>query len=146
MPRVEIPFPEHALFRTELPIRIDDVNYGGHLGNDAVLALAQEVRLRFLVAHGFASELDVAGVGLVMADAMVQYRAEGRYGMVLEVELAAGEVRSRRTELLYRMRDRATGQEIARVATGLLWFDYAARKVVSMPEAFRRVVEPPPAG
>lgn len=142
MPRVDVAFPEQSLFRTELPIRVGDLNYGGHLGNDAVLALAHEARLRFLVANGFASELDVGGVGLLMSDAAVQYRAEGRYGMVLEVELAVGEVRSRRLELLYRMRDAATKQEIARVATGLVWFDYAARKVVSMPEAFRRVVAP----
>ncbi len=144
MPRVEIPFPDQALFRTELPIRIGDVNYGGHLGNDAVLAIAHEARLRFLVAHGFASELDVvAGVGLIVVDAMVQYRAEGRHGMVLDVEVAADEVGSRRLELLYRMCDRATGREIARVATGLLWFDYGAHRVAHMPDAFRRAVPPP---
>jgi acyl-CoA thioesterase FadM len=149
MPRLEIEFPEEALFRTELPIRIDDVNYGGHLGNDKVLAIAQEARLRFLAAHGFPSELDVAGTGLIMADAAVVYRGEGVYGMVLEVELAASGVRTRGFDFLYRMRDARTGREIARARTGMLWFDYAARKVVSMPEAFRRALgeaRPPTGG
>ncbi len=140
MARVEIEFPEKALFATDLPIRIDDLNYGGHLANDRVLALAQEARLRFLAAHGFRSELDVAGVGLIMTDAAIVYRAEGHYGMVLAVELAAAGVRTRGFDLLYRMRDAASGREVARVKTGMLWFDYAARKVVSMPEAFRRAL------
>ena len=144
MARVEFDFPETVLFTTELPIRIDDINYGGHLGNDSVLALAQEVRLRFLVSHGFTSELDIAGTGLLMADAAVVYRAEGHYGMVLRVELAASDVRTRGFDLLYRMSDQATGRELARVKTGMLWFDYSARKVVKMPEAFRRIVEAPP--
>ena len=144
MARVEIEFPETVLFTTELPIRIDDINYGGHLGNDSVLAMAQEARLRFLVSHGFTSELDVAGTGLLMADAAVVYRAEGHYGMVLRAEIAACDVRTRGFDLLYRMSDAATGREIARVKTGMLWFDYSARKVVRMPEAFRRIVEAPP--
>ncbi len=144
MARVEIDFPETVLFTTELPIRIDDVNYGGHLGNDSVLALAQEARLRFLVSNGFTSELDVAGAGLLMADAAIVYRAEGRYGMVLRAELAACDVRTRSFDLLYRMSDAATGREIARVKTGMLWFDYSARKVVRMPDSFRKIVEAPP--
>ncbi len=142
MARVEIDLPQPVLFTTELPIRIDDVNYGGHLGNDSVLSLAQEARLRFIVARGFTDELDIAGVGLVMADAMVAYRAEGHYGMVLRVELGAADVRTRSFELLYRMTDVANGAEIARVKTGMLWFDYATRKVVKMPEAFQRALEP----
>ncbi len=144
MPRLEIDFPERPLFVTELPIRIDDLNYGGHLANDRVLALAQEARLRFLAAHGFRSELDIAGAGLIMAEAAVLYRAEGRYGMVLKVELAASAVRTRSFDLLYRMSDASTGQEIARARTALLCFDYAARKVVSIPEAFRRALAPAP--
>ncbi len=145
MARLEIEFPEPALFTTELPIRIDDLNYGGHLANDRVLALAQEARLRFLVDHGFRSELDVAGAGLIMAEAAVVYRAEGRYGMLLRIEVAASEVRTRGFDLVYRMSDARTGQEVARARTGMLWFDYAARKVIRMPEAFRRALgEPSP--
>lgn len=143
MARVEIPLPDTFLFRTELPVRIGDVNYGGHLGNDAVLSIAHEARVRFLAAHGF-TELDVAGAGIIMVDAAVVYRAEGRYGMTLAVELAADDVRTRGCDLLYRFTDAATGQEIARVKTGIVFFDYAARKVVSMPAPFREVVGAPP--
>jgi len=142
MARVHIELPQPVLFTTELPVRIDDINYGAHLGNDAVLSLAQEARLRFIVSRGFTNELDIGGVGLVMADAMVAYRAEGHYGMVLKVELGAADVRTRSFELLYRMTDVASGVEIARVKTGMLWFDYATRKVVKMPEAFQRALAP----
>ena len=46
MARVEIELPEQFPFATEIPIRISDINYGNHLGNDAVLSLAQEARVR----------------------------------------------------------------------------------------------------
>jgi acyl-CoA thioester hydrolase len=140
MARVELDLPASFPFTTRLAIRIGDINYGGHLGNDAVLALAQEARLRFLVSHGFADEREVGGLGLIMADAVVVYRAEGRYGMELQIDLALSDVRSRSFDVLYRLGDAADGSEIARVKTGLVWFDYATRKVARMPEAFARIV------
>ncbi len=141
MARVEIELPERFLFTTDIPIRIGDVNYGGHLGNDAVLSIAQEARVRFLRARGLADELDVGGgAGLVTVDAAVVYRAEGRYGMVLRVDLAAADVRSRGFDLLYRMSDAATGEEIARAKTGLACLDYATRRLVRTPDALRRVL------
>jgi len=139
MPRVEIELPESFLFETEIPIRISDVNYGGHLGNDAVLSIAQEARVRFLAARGW-GELDVEGVGMILVDAAVVYRAEGRHGMTLRVRLAATDVRSRGLDLVYVMSDVASGEEIARVKTGIVFFDYRARRVVAMPERFRAAV------
>ncbi len=139
MPRVEIQLPESFLFETEIPIRITDVNYGGHLGNDAVLSIAQEARVRFLAARGW-GELDVEGVGMILVDAAVVYAAEGRHGMTLRVQLAPADVRSRGLDLLYLMTDAATGEEIARVKTGIVFFDYRARRVVTMPAPFRAAV------
>lgn len=140
MPRVELALPETFPFRTDLPIRIGDLNYGNHLGNDAVLSLAQEARARFLRGHGW-SELGIDGrVGIVVVDAAIVYRAEGRYGMTLRVEVAFTDVRSRGCDVVYRMSDGATGQEIARLKTGIMFFDYATRKVASMPLAFREAI------
>jgi hypothetical protein len=39
MARVKIDLPDKFIFKTEIPIRINDINYGGHLGNDAVLSI-----------------------------------------------------------------------------------------------------------
>ncbi len=63
MARVKLDLPETFLFATEVILRLSDINYGGHVGNDAVLVLAQEARMRFLSSRGW-SELDVAGVAL----------------------------------------------------------------------------------
>jgi acyl-CoA thioester hydrolase len=139
MGRVAIDFPERILFTTELPVRVTDLNYGGHLGNDAVLAFAQEARARFLASHGL-SELDVGGIGTAMIDAAVVYGAEGRFGMVLRVEVAASAVRSREFELAFRMTDAASGREVARATTGLVCFDYIARKIVRLPEGLKRAL------
>jgi acyl-CoA thioester hydrolase len=141
MARVEVELPSPVLFTTEIAIRIGDVNYGGHLGNDAVLALAHEARVRFLAAHGW-GELDLDGVGLLMVDAALVYRAEGKYGMVLRAEVGAADVRTRGCDLVHRFSDAATGTEIARAKTGLVFRDPATGKLVRMPERLQRLLAP----
>ena len=61
MPRIRLELPDRFHFRTSLTVRVTDLNYGRHLGNDAVLGLLHEARVRFLRSLGYA-ELDVEGV------------------------------------------------------------------------------------
>ena len=58
MPSVKIELPAAWSFRTELPVRITDLNYGGHVGNDALLAMIQEARVRWLGQFGWTEKLD----------------------------------------------------------------------------------------
>ena len=53
MARTKLILPDNFNFSTELEIRITDINYGGHLGNNSVLGLIHEARLRLLVDKGF---------------------------------------------------------------------------------------------
>ena len=58
MPRIKLDLPKNFHFTTEIPLRISDINYGGHLGNDSVLSILHESRVRFLMEHGY-SEFNV---------------------------------------------------------------------------------------
>ncbi len=48
MSRIKIEMPEKFIYKTEIPVRITDINYGGHLGNDSLLSIIHEARVRFL--------------------------------------------------------------------------------------------------
>ena len=136
MARVKLEMPERFAFSTELPVRITDINYGRHLGNDAVLAFAHEARVRFLGAHGF-SEADVDGVGMIMLDAVVVYKSQAFHGETLTVEVAATDLGPCGCDFLYRLTEKQSGREIARVKTGLAFFDYAKNRIAKMPDRFR---------
>jgi acyl-CoA thioesterase FadM len=130
--------PDRFLFTTEIPLRVSDINYGGHLGNDAVLSLAQEARMRFLRSHGW-TEQDVTGVGIIMTDAVVVYRSEAFYGDVLTIDVAVADIGEIGCDFLFRMVNKASGKEIARGKTGIVFFNYANRKPSSVPAEFRSV-------
>ena len=135
MPRVSIELPPAWAFHAELPVRITDINYGGHLGNDALLGLLQEARVRWLGRCGWTEKLG-GHVGLIMLDASVRFLAEGRYGDVLTVLLSPVDWTRAGFDLVYLVR-RQDGVEVARARTGFAFFDYSARKVARMPAGFR---------
>jgi acyl-CoA thioesterase FadM len=139
MARVKIELPKEFIFKTEIPIRIDDINYGGHLGNDAVLSIAHEARLRFLKHYNF-TELNADGAGIIMVDAAVQYKAEGFYGDIILVEIAVADITGVGCDFVYRCTNKNTGTVIAIVKTGIVFYDYDKKKVVSMPEKFGAIL------
>ncbi|WP_341834886.1 thioesterase family protein [Chitinophaga pollutisoli] len=138
MARVKIDMPEQFRFITQLPVRISDVNYGNHLGNDAIMSILHEARMRYLASFG-ATELEVFGTALIMADAAIVYKGEGFYGDQLTVELTADEFNAVGFDLFYRISTFRGGQLtiIAEAKTGMVCFDYSARKVARLPEAFK---------
>ncbi|MFP4072074.1 MAG: acyl-CoA thioesterase [Desulfovibrionales bacterium] len=141
MARLRIDLPGHFPFTTSLRVRVTDLNYGGHLGNDAALGLLHEARVRFLDSYGF-SEQDAGGVGLIMADAGIVYRSEGFLGDALTVEIAPSDLSRSGFDLLYRITNADSGAEVLRARTGMIFFDYGSRRIVRAPESFTSRVFP----
>ena len=136
MSRVKLGLPETFIYATDIRLRVSDINYGGHMDNNAVLSLVHEARVRFLESHGY-SELDVDGVGIIMVDAVIQYKSEAFYGQTLPFEVAVCGIGRIGCDVFYRITDRETGAEVARAKTGIAFLDYATRKPKRMPEGFR---------
>jgi len=133
--RIQISLPERFSFSTEIPIYISYINYGNHLDNAALIALVSEARVRFFKALGY-SELDVEGVGIVVADVAAQYRSEAFHGEVMVFDMAADDFNKYGCDLVWRIADKASGREVARGKTGIIFFDYAARRATAVPPAF----------
>ena len=52
MARLSIELPEHFKYTAELPVRVSDLNYGGHVGNDSILTIMQEARVIYYRSLG----------------------------------------------------------------------------------------------
>ncbi len=140
MARIQIDLPERFAFATEIPLYLSHMNYGGHLDNALLLTVVSEARVRWLKSMGY-GELDVEGLGIIVADAALQYKSEAFHGEVMQVEMAAREFGKYGCDLVWRMRERDSGREVGRGKTGIVFFDYGARKIAGVPDGFRRRFE-----
>lgn len=133
MERVKIALPETFSFSCKIKIRITDLNYGGHVGNERFLSIAHEARVQYLSVCGY-TETDVEGKSLIMNDAAIEFTSELLYGYEVEVFVKAVNFHKYGFDIFYKIEFKK-GEEIitaAKIKTGLLYFDYANRKLSKM--------------
>jgi len=135
MARIKLELPEKFVFTTHIDVRISDINYGGHLGNDAVLSIIHEARMRFLKSMGF-SEMNIGGCGLIMGDVSIVFKAETFYGEKLEIKIALQDMAAVGFDIFYLITNLSTGRETCRAKTGMVFFDYTLKKICKAPELF----------
>jgi acyl-CoA thioester hydrolase len=136
MARVKLSLPEDFIFETEIPVRITDINYGGHLGNDSVMSIIHEARVRFLSKWGY-TEFDVCGAGLIQSDAVIVFKSEAFYGDVINVSVAIGDFSSSGCDFFFLLSNRESRKEIAKAKTGIVFYDYERKKLLRVPEKFK---------
>jgi acyl-CoA thioester hydrolase len=141
MARVKLIMPKNSIAVITVPVRISDINYGNHLGNDALVSILQEARMQWLASHNF-TELNIAGAALIMADLAVEYKAESFYGDVLSVAISIGEITKISFEFFYEITTTRNDKKIliAKAKTGMVCFDYEARKVTNIPQIFGQMI------
>lgn len=134
MARIKLALPSRFSFSIPIPIRITDINYGGHVGNDAILSIIHEARLQFLQALGY-SEMNVEGIGLIMADVAIEFKAEAFYGDVIEVSVVADDFTRVGFDLIYKLEKKQDNKSftVAIAKTGMVCFDYSLKKVTALP-------------
>ena len=137
MSRVKLLIPENKIFTTSIEVRIADINYGNHVGNDAFVRLIHEARVQWLTAEDY-TELNIEGASLIMADLAVEYKGESFYGDVLKIEIAVGEISRAGFELYYQIHTNRNGNNvlIAKAKTGMVCYNYEEKKVRELPEKF----------
>jgi acyl-CoA thioester hydrolase len=135
MARIKIELPAVVHFTAEIAVRIGDINYGNHLGNDSLLSLIHEGRVRFLAHYGYA-EMNIEGASIFMNDVAVVYKAEAFYGDILTFEISVIDFHRFGCDLVYKVANKETATEVARAKTGIVFYDYGERKLIEVPKQF----------
>ena len=141
MARIRITIPANIIATLTIPVRITDINYGNHVGNDALVGIVHESRVQWLKQHNY-TELNIEGTGLIMSDLAVEYAGESFYGDILEVNITAAEITKVSFELYYHIQTTRDDQTItiAKAKTGMVCYDYAEKKVAAVPEKLKGIL------
>ena len=114
-------------------VRVGDINYGGHMGNDKALLIFHDARIYFLERLGF-SESDIGGPGLIMGDAHVYFKKEVFRGDEVKAYIHIEDLKGISFVMYYSvLRDDV---EVMSGHTKMIAFDYKKRKLVQIPEVF----------
>jgi len=141
MARLKIELPQHLLTSVSIPVRITDINYGDHVGNNSIVEIIHEARVQFLRQNGF-TELNVAGAALIMSELQVEFKSESFYNDVLKIQIFSGEISRVSFELFYEISVKRNEKTvtIALAKTGMACFDYSIKKVTAVPQELRNIL------
>jgi len=142
MARVKLEIPQNKIAILAIPVRITDINYGNHVGNDAFVSIIHEARMQWLNQYGY-TELNIGGTGLILADLSVEFKNESYYSDVIEVTIAAGEISKVSFELYYQLCTKRQHKTIvlALAKTGMVCYDYKAKKILTIPENLKAILQ-----
>ena len=141
MARIKLEIPGQIIASFNIPIRISDINYGSHVGNDAFVSIIHEARMQWLNQYGY-TELKIEGIGLIMSDLAIEFKNESFYGDTVEVKIGASEITRVGFELYYQLFAIRNTESIllANAKTGMVCYDYNAKKVAAIPEKLKTIL------
>ena len=140
MARIKIELPAQSIASFNIPVRITDINYGNHVGNNSIVEIIHESRVQFLQQYQF-TELDAGGTGLILNELIVEFKNESFYGDIVNVKIFAGEISKKSFEIYYQLIAlRSENIVIAHAKTGMVCYNYSQRKVESIPEKLKSIL------
>lgn len=128
------------MFKTDYKVCIQDINYGGHMGNQVPLVLFQQVRLEFLKGYGL-SELNIGDrAGTIQRESWIKYNKEVFFGEKLVLEISDIEIDKVAMVIRYNIY-KESGENAVEGTTTMLCYDYEKKKVARVPQSFKEIVE-----
>jgi acyl-CoA thioester hydrolase len=135
VPRIKLSEQRFYEFQAQFQVEPQHINDGGHLGNDSLISLVGDARAHLFHTLGL-SELNLGygQTGIIIADLIVNYKAEAFLSDQLLIETHVGEIMKKGFRIFHRV---TRGSKlIALVETGCVTYDYREKKPASIPDGF----------
>lgn len=128
------------MFSIKYKIKEEDINYGGHVGNERALVFFQMVRIKFFESLGL-SELNIGdGIGVIQRNSYVEYNKELFLNDEITIKITKIELEKTKFNFYYEIYNQEEKLAI-NGSTLLLAYNYEEKKLKKVPEIFRKKVE-----
>jgi acyl-CoA thioester hydrolase len=133
--RIKIKIQGVHVFEIKDRLRVSDMNYGNHLGNDSVLSLFHNARLAWMESNN-QNELNFHGKALIQHDTVINYKSEAFFNDEVLISVYIHDIDTKSFDFYFKMINIKNNKEIAIGKTGMTFFDYSLKKVSSTPTSF----------
>ncbi len=124
-----------------LEVKIGDISYGNHMGNDKALLFCQDARIKLFQSLGF-EELNIGDqTGIVVCEAHTYYLKEVFLYDILDAKVFIDEITSKSFNLNYEFVRQSDQQAVIKASTKILAFNYEKKKVARIPEVFMNKIK-----
>lgn len=127
------------MFSFKYSIKNEDINYGGHVGNERALLFFQFARIEFFKSLSL-DELNIGdGVGVIQKNAYVEYNKQLFLGDEISINITDIELSKSSFNISYEIYKENT--KVINGSTLLVCFDYSNQKIKRIPHTFIEAIE-----
>ncbi len=125
-------------FSITITVRFADMDALGHVNNAKYLTYFEEARLAYWMSLFPLDYNNIRSVGLIVANAHVDFRAPAKLGDVLTVHIRVPEFGTKSFRMEYRIENAKTRQLVAEGSTVQVMYDYDRRVTILVREDVKK--------
>lgn len=124
------------IFKTTIPVLVNHLNYGNHLGYDSILSILQEARIRWLKSiDKNASEINIQNnIGWLVKKVELDILSEAFHGDLLRVSLFVDEYQKSHFTMRYDVENTTRKNKLCESKTQQVCYNFTTGKVSRIPE------------
>lgn len=127
------------MFSFKYSIKNEDINYGGHVGNERALLFFQFARIEFFKSLSL-DELNIGdGIGVIQKNAYVEYNKQLFLGDEISINITDIELSKSSFNISYEIYKEDT--KVINGSTLLVCFDYSNQRIKRIPHTFIETIE-----
>jgi len=124
-----------------LTVRFSDVDMLGHTNNASYFSFMEEARIFYLKKLGYDAKDYQSRCPIILVEASCRYKAPSFVGDTLDIHLWVSEMKEKSFTMDYEIKDQKTQKLIALAKSTQVTYDYANKKVISMPSDLKQKIE-----
>lgn len=121
-----------ANYIIDIPVRISDINYGGHLGHAELIKITHQARLKFFSQFNL-KEDNIEGAGVIVKSLSVEYKSESFFDDVLHIAVFIKEIDKASCVFFYQI-TKDHNINVASVYETILFMNYETRRLKKVPK------------
>lgn len=122
-----------------MAVRYADIDAQGHVNHARYFTFMEEARMRYVQALGLGTDSsDFNAVGQIVAEATCAYLQPVFLGQTVDVAVRVARLGTKSLDLDYQLS--VAGQVVARGRTVQVAYDYAVRRSIPIPDAWRPAI------
>ena len=126
-------------FSTPIQVRYSDIDAQGHMNHARYLSFMEEARFHYVRALGLWTDVnDFDALGQIVAEASCTYLRPVQIGQTVDVAVRTSRLGNKSLEMAYRLT--VEGVAVATGRTVQVAYDYAARRSIPIPPAWRAAI------
>ena len=124
------------MFTFNYTIQKEDINYGGHVGNERALLFFQMARMNFFESLGL-SEMNLGeGAGVIQKNGFVEYNKQLFLDDKIFIKIIDIEFSKTSFNIKYEIYNNKE-EKVINGSTLLVCFDYSTHRIKKIPESFK---------